>query len=284
MNDNNALIKFTEFFKWLSIILLIFSLLILLFNIVACTSIPFRFDIIGIENLIKNYSTTIQIFTYFLGTFAIWLTLNRMLQTKEQITLIEDNNRFNNYFLHREQFLTQFKDNIFFKEFEDLTNRNPEPHVMVLYNTFYYKSHNNFVPTMNKQANEFVDNYFNKIEKSSLNIENSNLNNIEISELMELSKLNNSDIRRLTTSMNSYLTPQMRIIMEGYGDDRRTISDKTTKFIYLNEIYWSGILYKSLDAFDGINRFTWDYFPTNFANFREEVFYEESKAKKRDTA
>ncbi len=284
MNDNKMLLKFSGFFKWLSIVLLVSSFFVLLLNIISEWAFPPQLNIIGVENIFIKYEPTIKIFTYFLGTFAIWLTLSRMLQTKDQITLIEENNRFNNYFKHRDQFIAQFKDNIFFKEYENLAKRSAEPDLMNFYNTFYYKSHHNFTPFMNKTSTAFIDKFINAVEKSKINIENTDLNGIAVDELIQLSNLNYADVRKYTTAMNCYLTPQMRTRMEHNGDDRNTITTKSTKFIYMNELFWSGVLYKSLKAFDGMEKFAWDYFPVNFINYREEVYYEESKAERMNTA
>ncbi len=284
MHDNNTLLKYSGFFKWLSFSLLTSSFVVLVLNIIADWSFPPRIDLAGVKNLFSNFEPTIKIFTYFLGTFAIWLTLSRMFQTKEQLKIIEENNRFNNYFKHREQFVIQFKDNIFFKEFETLTKRSAEPNLLDLYYSYYYKSHHNFTPFMNKDANNLVYNFMNSVEKSKINIENFNLNEITIDELIKLTSKNDSNVRKYISSMNSYLTTQMKVRLILNEVERSLTTEKISKFIYLNEIYWSGIFYNSLRAFDGNQSLAWENFPVNFINYREEVYYDDARNDRVKTA
>lgn len=229
----------------------------------------------AITNFLYLYSTPIKIGTALFASFAIWLTMERMRQTEKQIEEITKNNRFNNFFKHREEFKKEFTNNRFFIEVKDLTERDVAFEIGLLYNLFYYQSPNLFEPHLNSESEIRIKNFLSRISNSDLDKEGYNLEDFDLQELKKISDENFHQIKSLLTSIHSRLTPQIRKTAQEYEENIRPL---LIKFIYLNEFFWSGILYQSLFQFDGSSERVWENFDINFVNFRENLFYSDARA------
>ena len=95
------------FIPYYLFILYLFGLLIsILFvislkgNISEASPIPFDTSNKGFSNLFSLYSSSIQLGGVLIAIITLIMTLERMKQTKEQLNVVSDNNKFNNYFKH----------------------------------------------------------------------------------------------------------------------------------------------------------------------------------------
>jgi len=66
-------------------------------NLIEYSSLSFSLKGEAISNMLMVYSTSIKIGTAFFASLAIWLTIQRMKQTDNQIDELIKNNRFNNF-------------------------------------------------------------------------------------------------------------------------------------------------------------------------------------------
>jgi len=165
-------------------------------------------------------------------------------------------------------------NNRFFIEVSELTERDVPFEIGLLYNVFYYQSPNTFEPYLNNDSKKNITYYLNLITSSDLDKEGYKLEDIDVKKFIEISNYNYYQVKNLITSVHSNLTPELRKTAEEYEEDIRPF---LTMFIYLNEIFWSGILYQSLFQFDGSPARVWENYDINFVNFRENLFYSDAR-------
>ena len=97
---------------------------------------------------------------------------------------------------------------------------------------------------------------------------------IDIKDLKEIQRVNLPNIVGLIGSINSRLLSTMGNKAKSMGDD---IKEKTRKFSYLNEFYWSVILYNSLLQFDGSYEMQLRNFIINVVVFQTTCYYDEGR-------
>lgn len=232
---------------------------------------PDRDGLIGFFNL---FDPSIKIGAYLVGVFVLWLTTKRIEQTAEQIRMTENTYKLNSFFKHREEFVKQFRYNDLFKELNRLNKEDFDPDIFNIYNHYYYSSYNNFEPSLNNKARDEMELYINKIADSNINSKDFNFDDISLNELKNLWRVNNSIVSRLCTKINSKMKQKIKNALIVHGDmNEDQINEKTNKFIYANEIYFSGRLYNSILIFDGSTENIWDNYFINFVGFRELLYY-----------
>ncbi|MBU2444763.1 MAG: hypothetical protein KJ666_04215 [Bacteroidetes bacterium] len=262
-----------KIFKWITVFLFVCfigSVIIIFIDLFPIYPLITR---LGLTNFFNYFDPSIKIGAFFTGALAILITLERMYQTSE-------NYQLNNYFKHKEEFIKEFKDNRFFQEISALTDRDIEFEVRNLYNKFYYKSPNNFTPYLNKETKDQFENFIKSVKESSLDKIDYDLFQFPKEDLIKISEINHWELKSLVNSMNSRVIPSMRSIAKNNGDN---IADRINKFVYLNEIFWSGLFYEFLLLFNGANKHIWNNFPINFINYREICFYDDAKLRVKES-
>jgi len=137
------------------------SLLSFFWTLITSSRIYFDPSSTGLKEFISYYQPQIAIAGVGIVLFALWITSERMKQTKDQIDVMADNNKFNNFFKHREKFIGETKVKRLIKMFSRITSTDSELLAGFLYQDYYYASHNQFVPRLNETALDRLD----KIEK-----------------------------------------------------------------------------------------------------------------------
>lgn len=226
----------------------------------------------------SNYQSSKDFFTYFefsikflvgaIASLTLGVTMLRAFQFDKNIEIIEDNNKFNNFFKHREEFKNRFRDDTFFKTISQLKPISIDTYLMPLYNIYYYQSYHNFKPAINVDAKEQIENFLKAIENTDLNKENYDIIKVEKSILVNISNMNNSLVRMLTDSINSVESPKVKQQLSLMNTPKTEIGPITTKFIYFNQLFWSISFYNSLNTFDGAMVIRCENFQINFENYR----------------
>lgn len=239
------------------------------------TILHYRPDRDGLIGFFDLFDPSIKIGAYLVGSLVLWLTLKRIEQTDEQIRMTETTYKLNNFFKHRDEFVKQFRDNTLFNELNKLVEKDFDSEIFAIYNYYYYSSYKNFEPSLNKIAKDEMGLFIKKIANSKINSEKFNINEISTNELKNLTEGINPIENRLCLALNNRMSPKIRNALSENEEevDIKIRSDKLVKFIYCNEIYWSGILYQSLLSFDGSTENIWDNYPINFIVFRESLYY-----------
>jgi hypothetical protein len=240
---------------------------------VICDKWPIKFqgDTKGISNFFEYFKYPLDMTLVVSGALAIWLTLERMLQNEDRQVLLEDNNRFNNFFKHQEEFIKYFKNETLFELVYSMTGLSYPIQLLPIYKKYYYRSHKNFIPSINSTLSEHIDNYIEIVKNSKINQENFDLNTITRQEIISISKVNDRTIRTLIASLNARMVPEMKNYLLGQSYQKKEVNEILTKFVYLHEIFLSLSFYYSLRAFDGDFSIETENFSTNFKNFEDIV-------------
>lgn len=138
----------------------------------------------GLKEFVSYYQPQIALAGVGIALFALWITSERMKQTKEQIDVMADNNKFNNFFKHRENFIAYFCQNKFLIEIAKGGKKDIQKVAMEYYEYFFYKSYSDFRTTLNDDAfNNCVD-IGDKIESSSVYLETVSISEMKVSEVL----------------------------------------------------------------------------------------------------
>ena len=105
-----------------------------------------------VEFSFENYGGTSKVIAFFIAIIAIILTVKRMQQTKVQTDVMIDNVRFNNFFKHREEFITHFSKKKYLQVIAAGAKVKTEKIFMDYYEYFFYKSYSDFRTTLNDDA------------------------------------------------------------------------------------------------------------------------------------
>lgn len=257
----NLLLKFILI---LTIVFFLFSILL-----IAKDYWPLSLDLSrdGINNFINIFNPSFEIGAVLLALFIIWLTFERMnqtekriRQTQEQLRISEDNNKFNNYFKHREEFIEYFKTTSFY---DYLININANFQITHIYKKLYYENYNNFRPALNENSKNKIDYFLNKVKNSTINRPHFNLSKSQAPELIEIIRNNFSYIKDLFIEVNER---EKEIVKE--KSESENIFRTNTVCFYINEIYWAVKFFESIKMFDGENILSLSNFENNYLKYK----------------
>ena len=131
--------------------------------------LSFSFTKEGFELLLNIYKTPINFITASLATFVIWLTLERMKQSDKQLALYSENNRFNNYFKHREEFYKYLNNTKSVLDCSNIDESTIRKSANELYSMFYNENYQNFTPELNENGKSIIKKMKNELSNSSFN-------------------------------------------------------------------------------------------------------------------
>ena len=185
----------------ISKLFLVASIALFLLSLVSAISIiiteyPLKLSLNnqGFANFVTYFSFTIKSLTATLATFAIWLTLERLSQTERQIDAMMDNNKFNNYTTHRQEFINHLKESSLFEYMSIAEKVSPHVFITPLYQTYYSESYLDFRPYMKVSIKNKIDTFYNKIINSNMSRKDCDLANYSISEIVEISNAASEDV------------------------------------------------------------------------------------------
>lgn len=276
VSKNFRLNKLAVVIKGVLIILVFFFLISFVAAIYESCSLEFGIDTDSLGYFITLFDLPIKSGAAIIAVFAIWLTFERMKQTEKQIEEMSKNNKFNNFFKHRDEFQKEFTNNSFFSEVKEITGNDISTQVKLLYNLFYYKSPNKFIPNVNRDKKVLMEQFIEKLKVSGLDQENLKLSEYDYEIIKNLLDEKLFILRNLTNSMHCSL---VKFIAQIENENDVQIKTYWSRFVYLNEIFWTGKLYQSILQYDGSPEIVFNNFEISFMNYKELVFYDELKSK-----
>ena len=113
---------------------------------------------------VLDYS--IKISAALFALIAVYLTLQKMEQTELTQRIASDNNNFNNFLKHRDEFLRRIKNTFMQHEViqREIKEQVIDEHLMNLYHfELYSSSYNNFSPNLNQTAKNKINNFINSL-------------------------------------------------------------------------------------------------------------------------
>jgi len=253
---------FSKIFLLMSIILFIAFIFSSISIFINRTPSHIQLDSVGFSNILNIFSPSLQIGASSIVIFTLWLTLERMKQTQENIT-------FNNYYKHKEEFILFLKKMPFFDTIENQSKFEVDVLLPPIHSYFFNKSYKDFEPRLNPKSKNEIDHFITKIKGSSLSISNQNLESISIDELKKLSELSNQTIEPICAIYTEIELTTVRQHFVAVGG--RPINLVEERFKLLSNLFWTISLYEDILSFDGISQSERANFTLNYRNYRTSI-------------
>lgn len=235
------------------------TIIVIVLQIFEFSKYPILFNSEGINNFLNYYSISIKFFTALFALIVIWVTLERLsqtdkrlLQAEKQMDLISDNNRFNNFIVHKKEFNEFFGNKEYIENFEKDEKTSSDNILSLLYGAIYYDSYKDFVPNVNHQFNQQIDKISNEIEKLyEIVLSDDQFQDLTI-KIIKIKIKINIHLKSLVSSWDQPNTAVMQI----YGETKYRISgadlNQYIRFISgLKDLYCIIRIYEDIKLFEG---------------------------------
>lgn len=250
-----------------SISLAAFSLFAILVIIVTEPSLRSQIDRKGLLTFFEMFDSPLKLLGAAFAAFIVWVTLGRITQTERQIDAIVDNNLFNNYYKHIEEFNKYFSIDPLVSGFCKLENIDHRIVLLPVYKLYYYESYRNFVPHLSLRANQFIDAFTQALYASLLNNHQTALESVPLALLETISGTIDETIHDIVTPVTQQHIPTVKNYLNSTGLNLQQINTEVARFEQINLIYWTNAFYRSLLAFDGVIEQPAEQFTTNYGNY-----------------
>jgi len=210
----------------------------------------------GFSYFFSLFSPTLKFGTAFLAVLTLWLAARKFEQNEKNISIMDDNNRFNNYYKHKTLFVEYFMDT---QEIKDIDREKiSESHIKYVlnltYSDIYYPSYDKFSPCLNDDAKDSIVEFFQKISKSPLNIDGKyQCDNMDIEFLKDMP---NPLILKKLNNFAAFITQEYIVKVRdycrgmGYKDD--IFKQKSNLILTSINLYHKILLSRYLATFDGL--------------------------------
>lgn len=162
------------------------------------------------------------------------MTAARMKQTEDQIRLIVENNRFNNFFKHRDEFVKYFSAKEYLKELSHNSKDLLERELLRFYEHFFYLNYQEFSTSINKYAKKNCQKFLEVLKDSELNQRDVDLNAVSQSKIRELTEFSSVLVVLITHYTVEIIQGHMKIIREFENKTGRDEVPKIADIILIN--------------------------------------------------
>lgn len=184
--------------KIMAFILLGFFVFSLIVNFSSTFQLELGCSNKAIKYFFEEISSSIQIGAAVIALFTILLTIERMRQSDRQTHLLSDNNRFNNYYKHRDKFFEFCNLNDYFRE--KLRNSDMSGALNFLYLSYYSTTFKDFTGKYNDVFLSRANYFMNMI--TLLTYLDFTKENLYVDRIMDLSKYYTLPARDFVKSKN----------------------------------------------------------------------------------
>lgn len=219
---------------YFSLGLMTIALTSFVYTLIFISRIYIDFSSQGWNDFLDNYSPQLKIAGVGLALFALWMTTERMRQTQDQIKAITDNNRFNNFFKHREEFIKYFGSKKYIVELAKNSIELLDTHLLRIYEHFFYNTYTDFTTSLNSYARKHCYFFLNTLNDSNLNQKDVDISIIDQSSIREILKKNKSPII-LITNYSLNLLKENRQMIKIYNQEKgKTETAKIADLLQIN--------------------------------------------------
>lgn len=208
----------------------------------------------GFEEFFKLFKGPLSFLGASVILLAAWLTLVRIEQTQTQIDLLGQNNRFNNYYKHIQEFTDQLQSEPFLTRFFSITGSRSQRIYLAIYREFYYRHPLDFKPRINDNSLEIINRFLVSLTGSSLNRERFDFASASPTELELILAPTAAFGERFKELVHIIIQKDTASLTQRLKE--RNIAKPETdsiirKFELLNKVHWMYRLFSSLLVFDG---------------------------------
>ena len=263
--------RISRVFLFLSLALLVVSIGSAISVIVAEFPMRLSLNHQGFESFMIFFGFSIKALTATLATFAIWLTLERLSQTERQINAIVDNNKFNNYSKHLQDFIGYMKDTALFSALYEEEKMAHSIYLAPAYKTYYAETYETFRPRMKDSKRREIDMYYHEITSSVIGSKDCDLSTVPIAEINRISGIASGDVRELIIPLTQKVLSRMQLRYSSLNMPIQQIQSAKDRFEELHVVSWTFAFYRTLLSFDGEIRGTGGYFQDNFERYENAL-------------
>lgn len=142
------------------------SLLSFFWTLIISSRIYFDPSSNGLKEFVSYYQPQIALAGVGIALFALWITSERMKQTKEQIDVMADNNKFNNFYRHREEFIKYLSSQPFIINLAKCARQNLDDLLLQYHGIYFAKRYDEFEPEINEIKFNDIKLFFRQINNS----------------------------------------------------------------------------------------------------------------------
>ncbi len=262
LKDKSSINIFLQIVSRIILAIIIIFILTLYFGIEEAVKHKIQWDNEGFKNLIIYFNSAIQVGAVLLITLTIYFTIYRMNQTKEQIDQMIDNNRFNNYYKHREEFVKFFQDNKLFQKLAEASGYTLNQLLLEYYKIYYYKRDEEFQKRIKPSTLQAIENFLAIVRISGIDSQN----DLDLSEidLSDVSAPNGNytyhylEIKKLIDGFNVLINTNLKALP----------NYKILIFSNLLAIYYNYLIILDILSFDGqpLSKYGLSLFSYNLKN------------------
>jgi hypothetical protein len=191
----NTLEKQSKRFSYILFVFTLFFLFALIVEGMEAFVSEFNITSAGLGNLFTYFDSTIKVGATLLILLTIWLTLERIKQTNKQILYLEkqinsltDNNSFNNFYRHKDEFIRALSESQSINLIAQKSNIRIKT-LLYQYHSFYYgRTYTEFKPNIKESMMVSIESFYERLKKSDVSkrkIALSDLNELDLSTVFD---------------------------------------------------------------------------------------------------
>ena len=271
--------------KWLMIFLFIASAILFLIASVATLTISIKhhsasilWNEEGFKNFFDWFDFPVKLYAACIALLTLAITSMRAFQFDKSLELLSDNNKFNNFYKHREEFIKFMNQVYFFNTSRGPLNQDKRVIILPFYDQYYYKNYKTFQPAVSDNVMNEISTFYNRLK--IIGIENTSLNIIEIDKLREIDYIINNVVKR---HIYYFTSTELTIVKDFYSRKGIQIEDndlknETDRVTILTKVFYSIQFYEALMSFDGQEipkdfnfKFNYDIYRKNLKYFNQNA-------------
>jgi len=213
----------------------------------------------GWNGFLNYYSPQLKIAGVGLAFFIIWMTAERMKQTQDQIRSIVENNRFNNFYKHRDEFIKHLSSQQFMVNIAKYSDFNLNDLLLTYHRMFYTSRYENFSPEIHSSKLEDIKEFCGALNDEK--VLNYNLEEYIVSGDSTLSISKPAEFYLETNKAFSFLIENDTILRKWFS------TNSTSRYAIqeLCQLYYTYRIYMNIIAFSG-EKYSGYVFPQFIAN------------------
>lgn len=215
-------------------------------------NVKFQLDRSGFNSFFEIYGVPIKLGVATFAVLAVWLTLERMEQTERQLQIISDNNLFNNYYKHIEEFSKYLSEDTLLQMLKDVVGPMIRSLLMIVHKSYYCEDYKRFVPHVNIETMSNFRRFHGELANSQFARNDVNFHDVKTSELKKLCDLIDDTARGLIDPVTERkFVVVVREFLKKKGMTEEQVRAELELFQQVFTIYWADALYDNVISFDG---------------------------------
>lgn len=272
-------IDYYKYASWFTFIVMILLLCTACYTSIriCITETPLEFspNKAGFQLFFNIFDIPIKLSVAAFAVFAGWVTLGRVTQTERQLTqtirqleVMSDNNKFNNYYKHIDEFIKFMEKDILFSMLSKIKMLIDTRSILLpLYKRYYYVLYKDFVPCINQATKDYTTSLLTTIRSSVFNVPNTDFSTLKLAQIEPLAEQIDETIKTLVEPIIEQSAPHIHSYLLTLQMSPSQIQTELEKFRLISIVYWASSFYTTLLMFEGIEHQISEPFSINYGEY-----------------